>query len=115
MTDKIDYNDGNVHGWNGGDCPVHPKSVVLVWTDEGMLGAHIGWPASTIGWKSDNDVPIRAFKVIKKYEEPKSLWSCETEKGNIAQVFGLKRDAENCASFLGDHIQVVEYRKVENS
>ena len=22
------YNDGKWHGWNGGECPVHPKTVV---------------------------------------------------------------------------------------
>jgi transposase len=28
----IDYNDGKWHGWNGGECPVHPESVVeYVW------------------------------------------------------------------------------------
>lgn len=113
MTDKIDYNDGNIHGWNGGDCPVHPKSIVLVWTDEGAAGAHMGWPASTYGWSGDNDVPIRAFKVIKVYEEPKSLWACETEKGSVAQVFYIKEDAQTYASFLRGHIRVVEYREVK--
>ena len=28
------YNDGKWHGWNGGECPVHPKSMVdAVWHD----------------------------------------------------------------------------------
>ncbi len=23
-----DWNNGQIHGWNGGDCPVHPETVV---------------------------------------------------------------------------------------
>ena len=25
----VDYNDGNWHGWDGGECPVHPESVPI--------------------------------------------------------------------------------------
>ena len=27
------YNDGRWHGWNGGECPVHPETVVVVVTE----------------------------------------------------------------------------------
>lgn len=28
------YNDGTIHGWNGGDCPVHPETVVKVYFED---------------------------------------------------------------------------------
>ena len=28
MTTTTDYNDGKIHVWSGGECPVHPKSEV---------------------------------------------------------------------------------------
>lgn len=45
-----DYNDGKIHGWNGGDCPVHPETEVLVWLRNGEIQDRIAygltWPAA---------------------------------------------------------------------
>ena len=32
-TPEPNYNDGRWHGWNGGECPVHPETVVVVVTE----------------------------------------------------------------------------------
>ena len=43
MTKVIDmtgYNDGKWHGWNGGECPVHPKSRV-----QGLEPVGVFWTA----------------------------------------------------------------------
>lgn len=68
-----DYNDGQIHGWNGGECPVHPKTVVEVWfrckdSDITEAGRGIEWMHK--GYFDD----IIAFKVVKPYVEPKVIW-----------------------------------------
>lgn len=30
-TEMTKYVTGQIYGWNGGECPVHPKTVVQVW------------------------------------------------------------------------------------
>lgn len=74
-----DYNDGMWHGWNGGECPVHPKSEVeAVWHDPnyetaGMTGPrrakeddHMG---PTLAWGH-----VVKFRVITPYREPRVMW-----------------------------------------
>jgi hypothetical protein len=66
-----DYNDGKWHGWNGGECPVHPKSVVdLRWKreyDTGDDNVEAGY-----GWDWDKVV---AFRVVKLHHEPREWWA----------------------------------------
>ena len=66
------YNDGNWHGWNGGECPVHPKSVVeAVWHDANQetTGIRKG-PALGGAWHSQ----ILKFRVVNEYREPREWW-----------------------------------------
>jgi hypothetical protein len=79
MMTAPDYNDGNWHGWNGGKCPVHPKSVVQVRWDncvEDTLERAGAWDSSAWRW----DRPIRecnrivSFRVTKPYREPREFW-----------------------------------------
>lgn len=78
-----DYNDGEWHIWNGGECPVHPRSVVQIQlADETRLqveaemtdcltgaGNHLWDHESPIG---AND--IIAFRVLKEHREPREFW-----------------------------------------
>lgn len=62
-----DYNDGKIHGWNGGECPVHPKTVVEVREWNGLK------------WTADADIcdwlSMRgAFRVVRAYREPREFW-----------------------------------------
>lgn len=70
MTDYKDCNDGKWHGWNGGECPVHPESVVQVMTYGGSSGEAT---ARDWDWKC-NLAPIIAFRVIKEYKGPREFW-----------------------------------------
>lgn len=73
----VDYNDGKIHGWNGGDCPVHPQSVVRYWLREGLLGHDL---ALEMGWEWEDsfaEYDIIAFQVTKQYVEPKTIWANE--------------------------------------
>jgi len=68
-----DYRDGKIHGWNGGECPVHPKDAVTVWSREGRgsskdIAARYRWDHHGLG------LDIIAFCVTKKHEEPLTLW-----------------------------------------
>ena len=78
-----DYNNGQIWGWNGGECPVHPKTVVIIWTDEGYYegrAGHCRWGKDTTGWDPD----IVAFKVVKQYAEPKVIWVNEYPEELVA-------------------------------
>ena len=72
-----DYNDGKWYGWNGGSCPLHPKTTVEVRYDDqrnkpledkaGMENA-VRWLHTSPGRH------IIAFRVIKEFHEPLELW-----------------------------------------
>ena len=67
-----DYNNGQIWGWNGGECPVHPETVVQVWfrsgPDQEKKAFSYRW---THGMKYGD---IIAFRVVKPYVEPKVIW-----------------------------------------
>lgn len=74
----MDYNDGNWNGWNGGECPVHPKSVVECrFMDAGHIYNGKKSVASYFSWDHHREEllagngNIIAFRVITPYVEPK--------------------------------------------
>lgn len=70
----INYNDGKWHGFNGGECPVHPKTVVDIVTAERGLIPYEGRRAGFTSWNGATE-PIIAFRVIKEHKEPERAWS----------------------------------------
>ena len=92
-----DYNDGKWHGWNGGECPVHPKSRVqwMRYTGMGMGRSYQGeTPGQVVDW---NDTPnsekrIDAFRVTKPYREPREWWL--TICGGYTHAHATMSDAE---------------------
>lgn len=94
------YNDGLWHGWNGGECPVHPETVV----DEIALrtGISSGRKARSIAWfmtEENCPNPIIAFRVIKEHKEPREFWivnsyTYTTLKSAVtyAKTFGFEQD-----------------------
>lgn len=70
----MNYNDGKWHGWNGGECPVHPESVVECLLECGHSGEMpAGWWTA---WKTE----VAAFRVIQEHKEPREWW-IGTENG----------------------------------
>ena len=55
-----DYNNGEWWGWNGGECPVHPKSRI-----DANNGCWAGF-AAEIDWQSFRG----AFRVLVAHVEP---------------------------------------------
>jgi hypothetical protein len=80
-----DYNNGQVWGWNGGDCPVHLETEVRAWRRN--LGLPILWQAKLISWRHDyGDADIIAFQVVKQHVDPKVIWVNET-KGVVYEAY----------------------------
>ena len=66
-----DYNDGKWHGWNGGECPVHPESRGdFVFADSAILHKQ---PAGAWDW-ADQELPIIAFRITEEYKEPREVY-----------------------------------------
>lgn len=104
-----DYNDGEWHGWNGGECPVHPNSKVDVTFEED--GTHKGRCA--YGWKwNDLETPIIAFRVTKPYIEPpapKVIWVNEYADNG----FNVHKSEESAVVSARPHATRVAVRYVE--
>ena len=101
-----DYNDGNWHGWDGGECPVHPRSVIDVeWvTRDGRFGVDLERTAYINNWES----PC-LFRVIKPYVEPREFWINEHAWG-FGRAFGSKAEADDYA--MNDRIRCIHVREV---
>lgn len=100
------YNDGKWHGWNGGECPVHPRSVVQIQlADETRLQVEAEMTDCLTGagnhlW--DHSYPIGAndiiaFRVVKEYHEPREVWVNEYPRG-IGSAHPCKESADRNAS-----------------
>jgi hypothetical protein len=105
-----DYNDGKIHGWNGGECPVHPESVVKVWRRNGgyisstFLARELYWGHD--GAKGD----IIAFQVTKPYAEPKVIWVNECHRGGgLAYI-----SEEEAKSDAGKAVKRIAVKYVED-
>lgn len=91
-----DYRDGKIHGWNGGECPVHPKDKMFYWFRTGRAGRCL---ASELAWSHNNDgsygYEIIAFQVTKKYREPRVVWVNVYANGSMGGVlYDTKDEAE---------------------
>jgi len=65
------YNDGKWHGWNGGECPVHPKTVVTAkWSINGVETEAI----ESFCLPYWSDTTICAFRVVREHREPREYW-----------------------------------------
>ena len=87
-----DYNDGKWHGWNGGECPVHPESVVSIVLENGSV--YHNQRADDWDFSNGEDcLPIIAFRVTKPYVEPRKpreWWVC-WDDGDGILVTKVKR------------------------
>lgn len=97
------YNDGNWHGWNGGECPVHPETLV----EFIALADGVPWfnnrEAKYCVWR-DGDTSIIAFRVVREYRKPREWWLCN------GRVYDSRINAD-CASF-GQGDEIIHVREV---
>ena len=75
-----EYVIGQIYGWNGGECPVHPETKVELWFRGGVW---VKDDAGVCSWKHCNSTgDIIAFQVITPYPEPKVIWVNEYADGS---------------------------------
>ena len=103
------YNDGKIHGWNGGDCPVHPETVVEYWTrDRGACHCNAG----DLDWSHcGKGFDIIAFRVVKEYVEPKVIWVNEYPAGGDAydtEILARSLAAEGILRIAVKYQEVIE-------
>lgn len=67
-----DYNDGEWHEWHGGECPVHPQSVVDVMLRDCVKpGVRLG---RSWNWRHEVSIgDIVSFRVVTPYVEPEPV------------------------------------------
>ena len=110
-----DYNDGKWHIWNGGDCPVHPKSRVKIqMANESrvMTDGCTDREAGMIDWRGRDTLPasaVTAFRVIKEYREPREWWVNEYTSGGKG-VHENKEEADKYAT--RNRIRCIRVREV---
>jgi hypothetical protein len=99
----IDYNDGKWHGWNGGECPVHPESVVDGVRHSPMT-SYTSYTAGLMDWDF-----CGAFKVRTPYVEqpkPREFWltgHVSHESRAAADAFLSKVRADNPGLNFASH------------
>jgi len=64
------YNDGLWHGWNGGECPVRPESIIEIVSSGGNL---IKMAANYGAWDHPT-MQLIAFRVVAEHKEPREFW-----------------------------------------
>ena len=92
------YNDGKWHGWNGGERPVHPESMVeWLHVSEVLERDFRDAPAILAGYFDDWS-EIIAFRVVKEYREPRECWAYLTHMHDSladAEAFRAQVDANH--------------------
>ena len=77
-----EYVTGQIYGWNGGKCPVHPETKVQIWL-RSCIGSEV-FSAGIYVWEHSNthsDSDIVCFQVVTPYVEPKVVWVNEFLNG----------------------------------
>ena len=112
-----DYNDGNWHGWNGGECPVHPKSVVdAVWPSgmDDKKSYRNARKAKDFPWIVGGALTPFLFRVTKPYVElpkPREFWVNEYPH-EIRTMHNSKEDADAFTLTSLNRIRCIRVREV---
>jgi hypothetical protein len=102
-----DYNNGQIHGWNGGECPVHPETVVKFWTRDGRSFSE--GTAKCLRWSNlSENSDIIAFQVVKQHVEPKVIWVNEyrTTKSGWDSEADAKKYAMDATRIAVKYVEV---------
>lgn len=110
----VNYNDGHWHGWNGGECPVHPETVVEAqWINRGNLRKQTE-KANEFIW-GNHEYQTVAFRVIKEHRDPRVFWVDHCNMTVAKQLHprprGYQMKAE-LVDYMGDDLSVVNAARV---
>ena len=97
------YNDGKWHGWNGGECPVHPKTVVEGYWRNGITtsacpSVYNTGVAGGLNFSWDGETRLHLFRVIKEHKEPREFWAAQGEMCKCGQHGWIEVDRD-CAPY----------------
>ena len=94
--DKINY----WFGWNGGECPVHPETLVTVlFSDGSKQVAQRG--ADVFGWTAGN---IAAFMILKPHVAPRvarEWWVNDYGAGQFGDLYPTREDVPLVSHSIG--------------
>ena len=109
MTQNEKYVEGQWYGWNGGECPVHPKTVVdVVCLNPYEICPSLYDDVTAGSWRWVNTTI--AFRVVKHHFEPKVIWVNEYYDDGLWLARQTKEDATKNAN---KHTKRVAVRYVE--
>lgn len=109
---STNYNDGKWHGWNGGECPVHPETVVeYVYISE-TVPILDDDAAKHIRWDKKYPHPVIAFRVIKEHLEPREWWALWSPSGNLIGNFSKESAHEKNNTHYNGKGDVIHVREV---
>lgn len=77
--------------WNGGECPVHPETLIQYELRDNELGATCGERARDCDWSHnspnlDKAAEIIAYRVIKEYEQSAEQTPVKTLRDEMAMA-----------------------------
>lgn len=104
------YNDGDWHGWNGGECPVHPESVVEVVFERQHDFYSVVCEAKDVDWDIREDEKVIVFRVVKAYREPREIWVNEGQNGLSGWAHSSEENAVTSRCY--GHIATRRFREV---
>ena len=107
---EIDYNDGNWHGWNGGECPVDGNADVRIKFADSVTPA-LADKAGLLRWTHIGSTgDIIEFQVVKP---PREWFVNEYEDGFIGLLRSSENEAFNCVSDAhGQLVRTIRVREV---
>ena len=108
-----EYVTGQIYGWNGGECPVHPETEIKIWTRNGLFCSELIALAKNCFWDHVQlSRDIIAFQVVTPCAEPKVIWVNEYADGSgfaYATEEGAKEYAQtDCTRPAVKYVEVKE-------
>jgi hypothetical protein len=109
-----EYEVGRWYGWNGGECPVHPNTIVDVTT---AATGECQRKAGSFDWSNESSNPIRSFFVVTPYVEPSKPKKPREfyivafkDVGSIAYTLPISRPP-SCINVFGNQ-EIIHVREV---
>ena len=111
------YNDGKWHGWNGGECPVHPETIVdylWVYKHKGETQSNLvtNQLAGCLLFEGNEHGDLVAFRVVKEYKEPREWWILWSPKGNLIGNFSKASAEDKNRTHYAGKGEIVHVREV---
>ena len=80
-----DYNSGDWYGWNGGECPVHPETLVdTILMNGSKVRRRAIYAAGNQNWiREPSEFDIVAFRVVEEYKGPREVYLSEWRQYNL--------------------------------